>query len=182
MMRPSTRSAVLGAAWVFGFGCGDRVRSPPANAAISNVAGSVTLPLSVQCDGPADEVALLAGICGSDTSALSWSLTDAPAGMATAIGPRTGPFFLLYDRLDHSPNVNTNVAGDAKYAAFVFFGQGGDGETTLDAWTGAETVSSGAVVTQAVEFLACSTDWIGQGTFVWRATKLTFAWSATEPC
>jgi hypothetical protein len=186
MMRLPTQFALLGATWVFGVGCdSSRVNAPPVNTAISNTAGSVTLPFTVQCDGPADEVALLGGICGSGTSGLEWFLTDAPSGMATMIGPGSGPFFLLYDRVDHDPSVSANVAGQAHYAAFVFLQQEpseASPETILDGWIGAEAVSSGAVVTQQVDFLACGGGWLGQGSFVWRTTKLTFAWSASELC
>jgi hypothetical protein len=183
LLRHFARAGGLVALWMCAVGCSDRVSAPPANTAISNVAGSVAAPFSVQCNGPADEVALLAGLCGSDTTAVEWMVTDAPGGMGAVIGPSGGALFLLYARADHDPAVDANFAGQAQYAGFVFLGQRtGPHAGTLDTWKAGEPVSSGKVVTQEASLMACSTDWIGQGTFNWRHTTVSFAWSAAEPC
>jgi len=169
-------------------GCSDDVDAPPANASIHNEAraltpGCFTRPFEVMCDGPEDELARLDGVCGAKTDFLEWSGTDAPAGMATWIGPRNGPLFLLFNRLEREPNENENVAKELHYSAFfVNEGFADDLVATLEQWHAGEPVRSGTVVTFAARFVACSMSWEGEGTFRWRSTTLAFAWTAAEPC
>lgn len=157
----------------------DDVPAPPANAAISNAAGSVTLPSRIECDGPAEELALLGKLCGAKTVLAAWMGTDAAMGMSTALGPPEGPVVLLYNRLERDPG-RANVAGEVKYSAYVLLSVGsGD---VLRSWSRAEPVSSGQVTSQLVRFEACSASWIAEGTFTWRSTTLRFSWGASRPC
>jgi hypothetical protein len=169
--------------------CGeDAVESPPMNAAISNEArplepGCFTLPFEVRCDGPADELALLDGICGAKTDFLSWSATDAPAGMATWVGPRKGPLLLVFNRVDREPSATENVAKELRYAAyFVRQGMADDVVDTLEQWHTGEPVKSGSVITFDAHFVACRMSWEAEGVFLWRSTTLSFAWTAAQPC
>jgi hypothetical protein len=169
-------------------GCSDDVDAPPVNASIHNearplVPGCYTLPFEVICDGPAEELALLDGVCGAKTDFLDWSRTDAPAGMGTWIGPRNGPLFLLFNRLEREPGEQEDVAEELRYSAyFVNRGFSDDIVETLEQWHAGEGVKSGSVITFAARFVACSMSWEGEGTFRWRSTTIEFAWTAAEPC
>lgn len=169
-------------------GCSDEVDAPPVNAAIKNearplVPGCFMLPFEVTCDGPAEDLALLDGVCGAKTDFLEWSSTDAPAGMATWIGPRSGPLLLLFNRLEREPSEAENVAGELRYSAyFVKKGFGDDIVETLEQWHDGERIKSGSVVTFAARFVACSMSWEGEGTFLFRSTTIEFSWTAAEPC
>jgi len=170
-------------------GCGDdEVESPPMNSSITNEArplepGCFTLPFEVSCDGPEDELALLDGICGAKTDFLDWSKTDAPAGMATWIGPRKGPLLLVFNRLDREPDAGENVAKELSYAAyFVRRGTADDDVETLNQWHDGEPVKSGSVVTFAAHFVACNMSWEAEAVFHWRSTTIAFAWTAAEGC
>jgi len=137
----------------------------------------------VTCDGPDADLALLDGICGTKTDFLDWSKTDAPAGMATWVGPRSGPLFLLFNRLDREPSDSEDVSGELRYSAyFVNKGFGDDSVETLEQWHEGEGVRSGTVITFAARFVACSMSWEGEGIFVWRSTTISFAWTAAQPC
>jgi len=157
----------------------DDVPAPPANPAISNVAGSVTLPSRIECDGPAEELALLGKLCGASTAEVAWMGTDAEKGMSTALGPPDGPVLLVYNRLDRDPG-RANVAAEVKYSAYVLLSVGSD--DVLRSWSRAEPVSSGQVTSQLVTFQACSVTWSAEGTFAWRSTTLRLSWGAMRPC
>lgn len=170
-------------------GCSDdQVESPPMNASITNKAhvlepGCFTYQFEVRCDGPAEELAVLDGICGAKTDFLSWAATDAPAGMGTWIGPRKGPLFLVFNRMDREPDASENVAEELGYAAyFVRAGVADDIVSTLDQWRDGEPVQSGTVTTFDAHFLACKMSWEAEGKFTWRHTTLAFAWTAAKPC
>jgi hypothetical protein len=169
--------------------CGaDEVESPPMNGSITNEArplepGCFSLPFEVSCEGPADELALLDGVCGAKTDFLSWSATDAPAGMATWIGPRKGPLFLVFNRLDREPAASENVAKELRYAAyFVRDGMADDVVATLEQWREGEPVKSGSVITFDAHFIACNMSWEAEGVFHWRSTSIAFAWTAAQGC
>jgi len=181
-------SAALMALALGALGCSDDVDAPPVNTSITNQAmplapGCFKLPFEVTCDGPADELALLDGVCGAKTDFLEWSGTDAPAGMATWIGPRNGPLFLLYNRLEREPGEKEDVAKELRYSAF-FVNQGfsDDAVATLEQWREGESVKSGEVITFAARFVECRMSWEGEGVFQWRNTSIAFAWTASEPC
>ena len=157
----------------------DDVPAPPANPAISNAAGSVTLPSRIECDGPAEELALLGKLCGTETALGTWMGTDAEKGMSTAFGSPEGPVLLLYNRLERDPG-SANVAGEVKYSAYVLLSVRSD--DVLRSWSRAEPVSSGQVTSQLVRFEACSASWFAEGTFTWRSTTLRLAWGASRPC
>jgi hypothetical protein len=169
--------------------CGaDEVESPPMNTAITNEArplepGCFTLPFEVACNGPDDELALLDGVCGAKTDFLSWSATDAPAGMAMWVGPRKGPLFLVFNRLDREPSATENVARELRYAAyFVRRGMADDVVDTLEQWREGEPVKSGSVITFDAHFEACRMSWEALGVFLWRSTTIAFSWTAAHPC
>jgi len=157
----------------------DDVPAPPPNPAISNVAGSVTLPSRIDCSGPADEVALLGKLCGAATPDAVWTGTDAKKGMSTALGPEQGPRLLIYNQLDRDPGV-VNVAAEVKYSAYILLSAGSD--DALRSWSKAEPVSGGQVTSELVKFEACSTSWFAEGTFTWRSTTLRLSWGAARPC
>ena len=174
---------------LFALGCGDdQVESPPMNESITNKAhplepGCFTYQFEVRCDGPADELAVLDGICGAKTDFLNWAATDAPAGMGTWIGPRKGPLFLVFNRMDREPAASENVATELRYAAyFVPHGMADDIVTTLNQWREGEPVKSGTVTTFAAQFLDCKMSWEAEGKFLWRSTTIAFAWTAAKPC
>lgn len=161
------------------FNPADDVPAPPPNAAISNTAGSVTLPSRIDCDGPADELALLGKLCGAATPGAVWKGTDAKKGMSTALGPEEGPRLLIYNQLNRDPGA-TNVAADVQYSAYVLLSAGSD--DALRSWPRAEPVSAGQVTSELVKFEACSISWFAEGTFTWRSTTLRLSWGAARPC
>lgn len=164
------------------FSPSSEVAAPPVNPGISNVAGMVTMPFRVDCAGPANELAMLGTLCGTVTNSAFWTGTDAPAGMAMSLGPEGGPWLLVYNRLESEPG-DGNVAADAKYSAFVLLSGGGDSTNArLGGWTKGERVAAGSVTSQLVRFQACSFNWVAQGTFTWRSTTISVAWSAANAC
>jgi hypothetical protein len=176
-------SRIVGAIAVVGCAPVDDVPAPPANPAIVNTAGSTTLPARIECDGPAEELALLGALCGSTTSLVGWRGTDAEKGMAMAVGPEHGgPLLLVYNRLDRDPGL-VNVAAEVKYSAFVLLSPADrDSTATLGEWPKAESVSAGQVTSQLVKFEACSDSWIAEGTFTWRSTQVRLSWAAARGC
>jgi hypothetical protein len=153
------------------------------NASISNTQGDVEMPFVVSCAGPDDEMSLLGDLCGISASSLDWLPTDAPAGMAIAIGPASGPLVLIYNRLEYEPAASRNVAGEIQYAAFVsLVGRADDAVDTLEHWKQAEAVGAGTVVTELARFTACTGSWEARATLVWRSTTLDVAWIAAQPC
>jgi hypothetical protein len=165
-------------------GCGgEEVESPPVNPSISNTQGGVEIPFEVSCTGPDDDMALLGDLCGISASNLDWFPTDAPAGMAMAIGPASGPLVLIFNRLEYEPAASQNVAGEIRYAAFVSLGgRADDAVDTLERWKQAEAVGAGTVVTELARFTACTGSWEARATLVWRSTTLDVAWIASQPC
>jgi len=174
---------LVGVAMLSGcFSSPDEVAAPPVNPGIANVAGMVTMPFRVDCAGPANEVALLGSLCGSVTISAAWRRTDAPDGMAMSLGPGAGPSLLLYNRLDSEAG-DGNVAANAKYSAYVLLSASSDSPNAkLDGWPNGEPVTTGTVTSQLVQFQACSSTWIAEGTFSWRSTTISVAWSAANAC
>lgn len=186
-MMPYVRICRVAVVSLIIVGCADSdvIYSPPVNPAISNIEGigMATLPLRVDCEGPAEDLAVLGGICGNRTDNLGWWKTDAPAGMALWIGPQSGPLILLYNWLGYEPDYRKNVAGEVQYSAYVLReGAPESGfSSTLNAWDRAESVTNGDVITYWARF-SCSGSWYGEGTFQWRSTTLKFAWLAGKGC
>lgn len=160
-------SVLLGFLGLLASGCigsgPDPVAPPAANAAI--VQSSVPLfdsaeVTTVECDGPADEVALLGGLCGADAFTASGYPLSGGWGRETDLG-----------------NLELYVMGDPEdfstleFAAFVTPSGGSR-----------EPVTEGSVHVTMASNTACSSSFTATATFLWRGTTIRVPWSSTVPC
>lgn len=152
------------------------VSSPPPNASISVAIGTLTLPTRVECEGPAEELALLGDICGAATGTLALRETTG-GGFRVVVGGSTGPYLLIY--ADPSDEAGT-FAERLQYAAFVQMEV--DDEGRPKPWREAEPVAEGVVITEYAEPGYAGYEWWrAQGEFLWRHTTIRLAWRAHVP-
>lgn len=168
-------------------GCADdEANAPPANPHITNQAGdpdAPTLPYVVSCDGPEEELKMLGGICGTKTEVIPWTPTDAPTGRGMAIGPADGPYLMVFGRVEHEVAPGDDAFAELAYSAyFVNRGRAENSVATLELWSKGEPVTSGALITYQARVGACSPNWMGEGTLLWRTTTISLAWWSALPC
>lgn len=163
----------------------DPLAPPPANPRIAAsdvplVAGPRTVNVTVECDGPAEEVEGLGLLCG--TGELDWKIVrvegETSAGWGLALRdvewdpelPTRG--LLLFT--EHPIGATDRVA-EASYAAYV-------GIADPAEWDSADVVTRGRVHSEAIGDDACGDTWIGSAELYWRNTILLASWYVAPDC
>ena len=144
--------------------CSPDNRVDPVSAQSSIIYSETPIPLAdeaiVECDGPADELALLGSLCGASTQNLrAEGIRDVEWGNRISLDS-----FYLYamGSADDLPNL--------VYAA---------GVSTAD---GDEAVVEGMVNPTFATPNACSTTFAATAEFLWRNTTIRMNLSASIPC
>lgn len=150
--------------------------------------GTSGSPSTVSCDGPEDELALLGSLCGSSQPSPTWNGHVGDQSIAFRGTDGGAALLVLGYHTQELPDGERDHAADIRYAAYLVLDPPWDDtnhwESTrrlMRAWPEGEALT-GEVVTERAVASACSTNFMGSATFLWRETTITVTWAAALPC
>lgn len=145
----------------------------------------------VQCDGPAEEIALLGAICSSTshTGYLYLDQDDGSTGVGVSLPDRwevsSGARLLLYGLVDvPSRDWTDDRSASMTYAAYVLLDPSDieADDPLLAHWGDAEPITEGTVVTEVATGDPCGFGWTGSAELLWRNTTIRVSWEGSHGC
>jgi hypothetical protein len=181
-MRPSFALALSLASSLLA-GCGEGVpHAPEGPSGLITTATSVPMiEGTVSCAGPAASIAALGSLCSGSPTA-SYRSAEPTSGAMTIGASDDVPYLLVFGYPAAGSASGAIDPSELAYAAFLVTKRPSGGVVAaIEAWEDA-TPLSGALLSTAFSFEACSNNWVGGGTLEHGDVTLTLAWSAAIPC